>query len=159
MTSGTPEGHPLATFTNDRTRSPPGVVMSPKRLPGSALAEAWQAERDGAVSSAPALQVPFDVAAEGHTFTPYHLGTNMPLYAPYAKAGLKPPVNSRCAVVKTPFHTALRVVLRRSFFEVYDTHAPVLAAAGIRVWRWPGGAASNFWCPSYDGEEWDACFE
>jgi hypothetical protein len=37
--------------------------------------------------------------------------------------------------------------------------APTLAAAGILVWRWPGGAASNFWCPSFKGEKWDQCFD
>ena len=32
--------------------------------------------------------------------------------------------------------------------ESVDDAAPVLAAAGVRFWRWPGGAVSNFWCPT-----------
>ena len=64
--------------------------MSPKRLPGSTQAGAWHVERDGPVSPSPALQVPFDVAAPSHSFSPYHLGTNMPLYAPCVTAGIKP---------------------------------------------------------------------
>ena len=37
---------------------------------------------------------------------------------------------------------------------------PLLRAAGIKLWRWPGGSVGNNWCPTTksSGESWDACF-
>ena len=59
----------------------------------------------------------------------------------------------------TPFHLATNLPL---FMRKSDqvTHViPKLASAGVVVWRWPGGAIGDAWCPTTSKDSYpDECF-
>ena len=116
LDSGTPSFSKIADFTteDEAPRVAPPFVKTGLPLPD-------------APNSQLEVKLHFDLEARGHDFTTYHIGTNIPLYAPNE--------------------------------EGKKSLGPALAAAGVRVWRWPGGAATNFWCPSFDNETWDECFD
>eukprot|EP00316_Scyphosphaera_apsteinii_P000899 CAMPEP_0119345090 /NCGR_PEP_ID=MMETSP1333-20130426/107305_1 /TAXON_ID=418940 /ORGANISM="Scyphosphaera apsteinii, Strain RCC1455" /LENGTH=537 /DNA_ID=CAMNT_0007357543 /DNA_START=37 /DNA_END=1647 /DNA_ORIENTATION=+ len=42
--------------------------------------------------------------------------------------------------------------------KLKDEVLPLLYAAGIKLWRWPGGSIGNAWCATFAGEQWDSCF-
>eukprot|EP00966_Prymnesium_polylepis_P134509 3108819-Prymnesium_polylepis.1 len=107
--------------------APAGKFEAPFLRSAPAYSEAGAPMYDVEITQDGGHAVTFDAAHEGHRFTPFHLGTNMPLY-------------TRSEIAN-------------------ESLAPALAAAGMRVWRWPGGASANFWCPSFPNSKWDACFD
>eukprot|EP00966_Prymnesium_polylepis_P290027 6699564-Prymnesium_polylepis.1 len=59
----------------------------------------------------------------------------------------------------TPFHLGTNMPHYTPWETANESLAPTLAKAGIVAWRWPGGAATNFWCPTFPGDPWDSCFD
>ena len=77
--SGTPVGHPIASFLDMVPRKPPTIAKTAKRLPGVRETDSWDVQKDGALSGEPALEVAFDMqAAHSYGFSAFHLGTNLP---------------------------------------------------------------------------------
>ena len=118
--SGSPPGHVSANFEAPWKRQAPKLWQTGEEVP--ACGRSGDVRTCAPETYASAHPVPFDVTSAGHEFTPFHLGTNFPLYTPWEMA--------------------------------HESLAPTLAAAGILVWRWPGGAATNFWCPTGPNENW-----
>ena len=108
---------------------------------------------------------------EGHAIASFLTHDVAPREAPELLRTGAPLPTASGEEVEVPFSTAASGHIFSSYhlgtnFPMYSPHreagktlAPALAEAGIRVWRWPGGAASNFWCPTFEGDEWDACFD
>ena len=60
----------------------------------------------------------------------------------------------------TPFHLAVNLPLFLRDTTVASVIVPKLVAAGMTVWRWPGGAAGDTWCPTVSTDAYvDACFD
>ena len=60
----------------------------------------------------------------------------------------------------TPFVTAINTPAFMDRQLYADTAMPMLAEAGIRVWRYPGGQVGDTWCPTTSADpHHDACFE
>ena len=60
----------------------------------------------------------------------------------------------------TPFHMATNLPLFMPKADQTALVIPKLAAAGVVVWRWPGGAIGDAWCPTTSSDSYkDQCFE